>query len=107
MITNIILPLMNLTELQLHLANRIKKERISIKLTQKELALKADIPLSTYRRYEQKGEGSIKDFIKILVALNRVNELDSFLLPQEYSPIREYEESNKSKKEPKRVKHGS
>jgi transcriptional regulator with XRE-family HTH domain len=98
---------MNLTELQLHLASRIKKERISANLTQKELALKADIPLSTYRRYEQKGEGSIKDFIKILVALNRVNELDSFLSPQEYSPVKEYEELKKSKKNPKRVKHGS
>ena len=56
--------LMDLEEIQLHLANRIKKARISVKLTQKELALKANIPLSTYRRYEQKGEGSIKDFIK-------------------------------------------
>lgn len=107
MINNNISILMSLTQLQLHLASRIKKERISANFTQKELAKKADIPLSTYRRYEQKGEGSIKDFIKILVSLNRVNELDSFLLPQEYSPIREYEELNKSKKEPKRVKHGS
>ena len=107
MINNNISVLMSLEELQLHLANRIKKERISSRYTQKELALKADIPLSTYRRFEQKGEGSIKDFIKILVALNRVNELDTFLTPAEYSPIKEYEKLHKFKKEPQRVKHGS
>lgn len=97
---------MSLKELQLHLANRIKKERISSQYTQKELALKADIPLSTYRRFEQKGEGSIKDFIKILVALNRVNELDTFLTPAEYSPVKEYEALKKRQKEPQRVRHG-
>ena len=106
MVNNNILVLMSLSELQLHLANRIKQERISMQLTQKELALKADIPLSTYRRFEQKGEGSIKDFIKILVALNRVDELNSFLSPTNYSPIEEYNSLNKSKKEKKRVKHG-
>lgn len=107
MISNNISVLMSLTELQLHLATRIKKERISSNMTQRELSQKADIPLSTYRRFEQKGEGSLKDFIKILVALNRVNELDSFLTPLEYSPVKEYETLHKSKKEPKRVKHGS
>jgi len=107
MINNNISVLMNLSELQLHLANRIKKQRISSNFTQKELALKSDIPLSTYRRFEQKGEGSIKDFIKILVALNRVDELDSFLVPAEYSPVKEYAALNKTKKEPQRVKHGS
>ena len=107
MVNDNILVLMSLTELQLHLASRIKHERISMKLTQKELATKADIPLSTYRRFEQKGEGSIKDFIKILVALNRVDELNTFLSPANYSPIEEYNSQNKPQKEKKRVKHGS
>jgi transcriptional regulator with XRE-family HTH domain len=100
---------MNIQELQHHIASRIKKQRIFSKLTQKDLAIKADIPLSTYRRFEQKGEGSIKDFIKILVSLNRVNELDIFLSSDEYSPIKEYEQMQKTKnnKDPKRVKHGS
>jgi len=42
-----------------------------------------------------------------LVALNRVDELDSFLVPAEYSPVKEYAALNKTKKEPQRVKHGS
>ena len=96
---------MSIKELQLHLSTRVKAQRIEQNFTQKELASRANIPLSTYRRFEQKGEGSIKDLIKILVALNRVDELENFLKPSAFSPVKYYEE-NKNKKEKKRVKHG-
>ena len=40
---------------------------------------KTGIPLSTYQRIEQLGEGSMRDFAKILVALNRANEINNIL----------------------------
>ena len=107
MISNNISLLMNLKELQLFLSYRIKQARISSNLTQKELASRANISLSTYRRLEQKGEGSIKDFIKTLVALGRVQELENFLPPAPYSPVEEYEKKQGSKPPKQRVRHGS
>lgn len=100
------LPLMSISELQLYLAESVKKERIAQRLTQKELAEKADIPLSTYRRLEQKGEGSIKDLIKIMVSLGRINDLSQLFVPAEVSPLEAYEKQTKSTQEQKRVKHG-
>ena len=101
------LALMNIYELQMYIASKIKKERISQNMTQKEIAQKANIPLSTYRRFEQKGEGSMKDFLKILTVLKRVGDLEHLLRGSEYSPVAEYEALQKQKKEKKRVRHGT
>ncbi len=98
--------LKSIKEIQEYLSKKIKDERLVQNLTQKELALKANIPLATFRRFEQKGEGSIKDFIKILVALGRVNELENILKQSEYSPIKEYEKAQKEKTK-KRVRHAT
>ncbi len=55
------------------------------------MASKADIPLSTYARIEQKGEGSLKDFAKILLALGRADEIEKILQTETESPIEVYE----------------
>jgi len=94
---------MNIEEHLLHLAQKIKKARIASEMTQKELAGKADIPLSTYRRFEQKGEGSVKDLVKVMIALGRIGDLDTLLSTMPYSPIAEYERGEK--RERKRVRH--
>ncbi len=94
--------LMSIEEHLLELAGKIKKARIASEMTQKELAQKAAIPLSTYRRFEQKGEGSIRDLIKICIALGRIRELENFLAAPPYSPVAAYE---KQTKERKRVRH--
>ncbi len=96
------LPLMTLRELQLYLGKKIKEARLSENKTQKELAAESDIPLSTYQKLEQKGEGSLKDFLKILIALNRINELETLLDHAKYSPVEEYQSRKKAKK---RVRH--
>ncbi len=90
----------------LELAAKIKKARIASEMTQKELAQKAGIPLSTYRRIEQKGEGSIKDLVKICIALGRIVEFENLLDDTLYSPVEEYEKRN-HRKERKRVRHGT
>ena len=77
-------------EIQYQLADKIKSIRKEKKLTQKEMSTKADIPLSTYARIEQIGEGSLKDFAKILLALERADEIDKILNTTDKTPIEVY-----------------
>lgn len=66
-------------DIQDTLRGKIKKIRKSKGWTQKEMAYRADIPLSTYARFEQLGEGSIHDFAKIIVTLGRGDEIGKIL----------------------------
>jgi transcriptional regulator with XRE-family HTH domain len=67
---------------------RVRKEQ---KWTQKQAALRADIPLSTYALIEQTGEGSIKNLVKIFMALGRDHELlDRLLTPIDQTPIERF-----------------
>ncbi len=67
------------TDIQLELAEKIYAVRKSQKLTQKDICRQTGIPLSTYQRIEQEGEGSLKNFAKILVALGRADEIKKIL----------------------------
>lgn len=78
-------------DLQYQIASKIKAVRKQKNLTQKKMASKADVPLSTYARIEQLGEGSLKDFCKILIALDRADELAKILETTELSPVQAYE----------------
>ncbi len=77
-------------EIQYQIADKIKALRKQKKLTQKQMSMKADIPLSTYARIEQLGEGSLKDFTKILMALNRADEISKILQRTELTPVETY-----------------
>lgn len=78
-------------DIQYQLADKIVAIRKQKKLTQKQMAKKSDIPLSTYARIEQLGEGSLKDFSKILIALDRADEISKILIVSEQTPIEVYE----------------
>jgi len=78
-------------DLQYQIANKIKAVRKQKNLTQKKMADKSDVPLSTYARIEQLGEGSLKDFAKILIALDRADELAKILETTDLSPVQAYE----------------
>jgi len=79
------------TDLQEILADKIYHVRKKQKLSQKEICLRAGIPLSTYQRIEQNGEGSLKNFAKILVSLNRADELNKILNVADETPVEAYE----------------
>jgi transcriptional regulator with XRE-family HTH domain len=53
------------------IAARMKGERLRLGLSQQALATRAGIPLTTYRRLERSGEGSIENLLAILIALGR------------------------------------
>lgn len=66
-------------DIQQTFADKTKNIRKSKGWTQKEMAQRADIPLSTYARFEQLGEGSMRDFAKIIVTLGRGDEIEKIL----------------------------
>lgn len=78
-------------DIQYQLADKIKAIRKEKKITQKQMSLNADVPLSTYARIEQLGEGSLKDFSKILIALGRADEIGKILQRAEVTPVEVYE----------------
>lgn len=53
------------------IAARMKGERLRLGLSQQALATRAGIPLTTYRRLERTGEGSIENLLAILIAVGR------------------------------------
>lgn len=82
------------TDIQEILADKIHHVRKKQKLSQKDISMRAGIPLSTYQRIEQEGEGSLKNFAKILVALNRADEINKILNVARDTPIEVYERIN-------------
>ena len=82
------------TDIQEILSQKISTLRKKQKITQKRMSEKTGIPLSTYQRIEQLGEGSMRDFAKILVALNRANEINNILNISEETPMEIYERLN-------------
>jgi len=68
------------------LAAKIKQERISQNNTQAEFAIKSGIPLNTYKKLENKGKGTLENFVKILISLGKINDLQDILKPIEFSP---------------------
>ena len=91
-------PFYSPVDVQLLLAEKIKLARKQKGWTQKEMAKRADIPLSTYARIEQLGEGSLRHLAKILTVLGRADELEKILIPYEKTPVEEYEEYMRKKR---------
>ena len=93
------LSIMSNQEIQAELGTFIKALRLQEnKCTQQEKSQQCDIPLGTYKRLENKGEGSIKDLIKILAAYNMLNRLEEIMLIPKSTPIEELEGKKTSKR---------
>lgn len=79
------------------IAHRAKKVRARAQLTQEELSEQAGIPLSTYKRFEQKGLISFEGLIKVAIALRVENDLDTLFAPRanetEFNSLEEVEKS--------------
>lgn len=59
------------------LANRVKKRRLALKMTQAELAQRAGMPLPTYRRFEQTAQISLQGLLSVAAALNALDDFHS------------------------------
>lgn len=84
-------------ELFRELVERCRETRLRQNLTQSEVAARAGIPLSTYRRFEQEGQLSVERFVAVLHALNQIENLDKFLQPPPVSDLRQLDQPLKKR----------
>lgn len=64
-------------ELIEYLSVKIRAERNKLKLSQKDFAELAGIPLRTYKRFEQSCDGSIENLINVLRVFDKVGFFQS------------------------------
>ena len=64
-------------ELARRLAGRVKSLRLARGWSQKEMALRAGIPLATYRYFEYTGQIALLRFVRLLDVLGVAEELES------------------------------
>ena len=69
----------------IELATRSKAVRLQRNLTQQQLASMVQVSLSSMRRFEAQGQGSLEMFVKITQALQVVAQLEPLLLAQDVS----------------------
>lgn len=68
-------------------AQRAKQRRISLRLTQEELAQKAGLSLSTLRRFEQTGQISLEGLLRIAFALDSMADFRQLFAAQSWASI--------------------
>lgn len=73
----------------IQIAKRVKQRRQTLRMTQATLAKRADIPLPTYRVFEQSGKISLTGLLKIGMALNCLEDFDRLFAPVEYTSLDE------------------
>lgn len=69
------LSLMSVSKAQSALAENARKRRLAQGLTQKGLAERAGVPVSTLRRFEQEGAISLESFLKIHLVLEALENI--------------------------------
>jgi len=84
------------------LAFRVKQRRMSMNLTQEDISLKAGIPVSTYRRFEQTGQISLSGLLKVAFALDCLDDFTHVFEKQTWNSI---DEMLKSKQNKQRFRH--
>jgi len=75
------------------LADRLKKLRLLKKWKRSTLAKRSGVTESSLRRFEQSGKVSMENFVKLVHALGRLDELDTLLMPPKAQSIDELEEN--------------
>ena len=82
------------------LAERMKNLRLQKKWKRLTLAERAGVSEASLRRFEQKSRISLESFLKLLLALGRLDEIDELLQPSTLKSIDDLE--IKKQKLPKR-----
>ncbi len=71
----------------MQIADRVKTRRLELNLTQEALAARAGLKFSTYRRFEQTGEISLRGLLQIGFALNALAEFDTLFGQRQYQTL--------------------
>ena len=76
-------------EIAKSLADKIKKHRKKLKISQVVLAQKSGVSLGSIKRFETKYEISLQSFIKIAIALGLDNDIENLFTQRTYASIDE------------------
>lgn len=79
------------------LAKRVKKRRLTLHMTQTELAQRAGMPLPTYRRFEQTAQISLRGLLSIASALNALEDFRTLFASNTWSTMDEMLADSQSK----------
>ncbi|MGV8915978.1 MAG: helix-turn-helix domain-containing protein [Kaistella sp.] len=71
----------SLAKAQKKLVQNIRERRLLMELTQEGLSERSGVPLSTLRKFEQKGVISLDSFLKILSVVGGLEEMIDVLKP--------------------------
>lgn len=91
MMSRLSLQLRTPIEMQRLLADRVRAARVGLGLKQATLADRAGVTLASLRRFEQRGETSLKHLMRICEALNRLDEFELLLRPPAAQSLAELE----------------
>jgi len=80
------------------LARRAKQRRLQLNITQQELAERSGVSFGSVKRFEQKGEVSLKNLLHIAVVLQSVAEFAQLFPADSYRSIDELIEQRKTQK---------
>lgn len=77
------------SDIALKLAKRIKRIRKRRKITQKQLAARCNVSYASYRKFEETGMIAFVSFIKVVMELGLINEIDDLFTQPVYLSIDE------------------
>lgn len=80
------------------LADRVKKRRLALHLTQAELSQRAGMPLPTYRRFEQTAQISLHGLLCVATALDSLGDFRSLFASNTWSTMDEMLAASQTKK---------
>lgn len=95
----------SLSKVQRKIVESTRARRLQMELTQEGLSERTGVPLSTLRKFEQKGVISLDSFLKILSVVGGLEEIVDALKPKEQH-FKSIDEVLKSEEKPTR-KRGS
>lgn len=73
----------SLSKVQRKIVENIRDRRLQMELTQEGLSERSGVPLSTLRKFEQKGVISLDSFLKILLVVGGLDEMIEALKPKQ------------------------
>jgi transcriptional regulator with XRE-family HTH domain len=80
------------------IAKSSKQRRLQMNITQKELAERSGVSFGSVKRFEQKGEVSLKNLLQIAVVLRSLDEFGQLFKAESYRSIDEMLEQKKVNK---------
>ena len=72
LVNNLISPL----DIRLGIADRLKRIRLDQNVSQEQLVERSGVSLGSLRRFESKGEISLKSLVRLAISLNRAQDFD-------------------------------